>query len=128
MKSFVIQLPSTKSMKLFRFKTFYIYSNSQHCFVSFMNASTIYPFLVPKIADVIILFSCKVIKTFNYHLNHKCKYTRATRKTIRDHFDSTYRSLTLSSPIYILNNYSYNTGNCKLQILSEEKVPQTRHA
>ena len=42
--------------------------------------------LVPKIASTIILYYCKVLKTFNHHLNHKCKITKVTRNTLHVHF------------------------------------------
>ena len=63
------------------------------CVVSFMNVSTllecwfiIYLFLASRNADVTIFYSCKVLKTFNHHLNHKCKFTIIIGKTSRDHF------------------------------------------
>ena len=47
---------------------------------------TFHSFFVPKIADVIILYAHKVLKTFNHHLNHKCEFTITTGKTLHDHF------------------------------------------
>ena len=45
-----------------------------------------FPFFVPKIADTIILYSRKVLKTFNCHLNHNREFTMITGNTLRDHF------------------------------------------
>ena len=35
---------------------------------------------------LIILYVHKVLRIFNHHLNHKCKFTIITGKTLRDHF------------------------------------------
>ena len=45
-----------------------------------------FPFFVPEIADAIILYARKVLKTFNRHLNHNREFTMITGKTLRDHF------------------------------------------
>jgi len=45
-----------------------------------------FPFFVPEIADAIILYARKVLKTFNRHLNHNREFTMITRKILRDHF------------------------------------------
>ena len=45
-----------------------------------------FPFFAPKIADTIILYSRKVLKTFNRHLNHNHEFTMITGKTLRDYF------------------------------------------
>ena len=65
------------------------------CVVNFMNTLTllyywftIYSFLAPWIADTTILYSCKVLKTRDHHLNHKHKFTRLYAVS----FDSMYRS------------------------------------
>ena len=47
---------------------------------------TIHSFFVPKIADATILHACKLLKTFNCHLNRKREFTMITGKTLRDHF------------------------------------------
>ena len=46
----------------------------------------IHPILASRIADVTILCSCKVLKTFNHPLNHMRKFTILTRKILHDHF------------------------------------------
>ena len=56
---------------------------------------TIYGFLAPRITDVTILYSCKVLKTFNCHLSHKNKFTIITENALCNHFDSIYGSSTL---------------------------------
>ena len=43
----------------------------------------------------------RMLETFNHHLNHICKFTRITGKTLRNHFDVIYISLTLSVSLYI---------------------------
>ena len=45
-----------------------------------------FPFFAPKIADAIILYSCKVLKTFNRHLYHNREFTMITGKTLHNHF------------------------------------------
>ena len=67
--------------------------------MSFTNVSilleswfTIYPFLAPRIADTTILYSQKVLKTFNLYFNHKHKFTIITGKIRHDRFDSIYES------------------------------------
>ena len=60
------------------------------CVVSYTNASTsfiivliyYFPPFVPKFADVAILYSHKVLKIFDHHLNHKYKFTITTGNTI----------------------------------------------
>ena len=47
---------------------------------------TIHSFFATKIADTIILYARKMLKTFNHHLNHKCEFTMITGKTLCDHF------------------------------------------
>ena len=60
-------------------------------------------FLVPKIANLTILYSCTVLKTFNHHLNHQHKFTIIIRLyTII--FDAVYASSILSSPLFSLNS------------------------
>ena len=41
----------------------------------------IYPLLVPEITDATILYSRKVLKRFNRHLNYKHKFTKVTENT-----------------------------------------------
>ena len=47
---------------------------------------TFHSFFAPKIANAIILYARKVLKTFNRHLNHNREFTMITRKTLHDHF------------------------------------------
>ena len=59
---------------------------------------TIHSLFAPKIADTIILYARKVLKTFNHHLNRKREFTG---KTLRDHFWCSIRKFnTLFSIIY----------------------------
>ena len=58
-----------------------------------------YPLLVPEIADTTILYSHKVIKTFNCYFNHKCKFTEVTWNTSHVYFDRPYWNRTLSSTL-----------------------------
>ena len=65
------------------FHAFPTVTSSKHCcVVSFMNASilleswfTFSELFAPIIADMTILYSHKVLKAFNHHLNCKCKFT-----------------------------------------------------
>ena len=64
---------------------------------------TIHSFFAPKIADATILYARKVLITFNRHLNCKREFTMITGKTLRDHFDAVYGSLTLLFTLDIMN-------------------------
>ena len=56
----------------------------------------IYPFLVLEIAGTTILYSHKVLITFNHHLNHKHKFLKVARNTLYVHLDRPYCSKILS--------------------------------
>ena len=68
---------------------------------------TIYPSFAPRIAVTIILYSCKVLKAFNCHLNHKLKFAIITRSILHD---SMHGSLTLSFLVYTLDMRKCLTG------------------
>ena len=51
-----------------------------------LTSSTFHSFFATKIADAIILYVQKVLKTFNRHVNHNCEFTMITGNTLRDHF------------------------------------------
>ena len=53
---------------------------------------TIHSFFAHTIADAIILYVCKVLKTFNHHLNRKHEFIMIARKTLLIVFDALYRS------------------------------------
>ena len=57
----------------------------------------IHSFIAPKI---VVLYACKVLKTFNYHLNCKREFTMITRKII---LDAVYGSSILSSLLFTLD-------------------------
>ena len=58
------------------------------------------------------LYACKVLKTFNRHLNLKREFTMITEKTWRDHFDVVYGSSILSSLLFTLDMM------CSTEVLS----------
>ena len=68
---------------------------------------TIHSFFAPKVADGIILYAHKVLKTFNRHLNCKCEFTMITGKTLCNHFwCGIQKFATLFSIIYSWYNQS----------------------
>jgi len=56
----------------------------------------------------------KVLKHFNRHPHSSQKFTNETGKTLCDHFDAVYGSLTLSSSLLTLDNsnmdFSYHNN------------------
>ena len=70
-----------------------------------MNASilllTIY-LLVPKITHANMIYFHKVLKTFNFHLSHKFKFTKVTGNTLRIHFLIDHTGFRYSLLYYVL--------------------------
>ena len=74
----------------------------QFCYCPALLA--VYPLIVPKIADITILYSLKVLKTFNPPLDHKRKLIKVTRNTLRIHFQRPHWSRILFPKLHTLGD------------------------